>query len=148
MSSRMVFLLHIITLVGLIFFAAACQTPAGETTQVVEDNPLVGEWVQTASGDSNYVRFNADGTFSVAHLYNDLEEFPVISGTFIYEDSILTLNGTPDPPRLQDCSGKTARFTVKFDQTGELILEDIYVAECAKFNFFSSEKNPWVPYSP
>jgi len=147
MSSRIVLLFSLVTLVGLTFFAAACQTPAGEITQVVEDNPLVGDWIQTVSGDPNYLRFNADGTFSVAHLHNDLEEVPVISGTFFYEDSILTLNGTPDPPSRQYCSGKTARFTVKFDQTGELILGDMET-ECLKFNFFTSKKNPWVPYSP
>ncbi|MEA3438897.1 MAG: hypothetical protein U9R58_01290 [Chloroflexota bacterium] len=146
MSSRKVILLSI-TLIGLTFFTAACQTPAGDTTQVVEDNPLVGDWVQTIAGDPNYSRFNADGTFSVAHLYNDLEEYPVISGTFFYEDSILTLNGTPDPPSRQDCSGKTARFTVKFDQTGELIL-GVLESECVLFNFFANENNNWVPYSP
>ena len=148
MKARIVLWLSLVTLVGLTFFTAACQTPAGDTTQVVEDNPLVGDWVQTIAGDPNYSRFNADGTFSVAHLHNDLEKFPAISGTFFYEDSVLTLHGTPDPPTLQDCSGKTGRFTVKFDQTGELILGDIDTTECPKFNFFTSEGNPWVPYSP
>ena len=83
----------------------------------------------------------------MAHLHNDLEKYPVISGTFFYEDSILTLNGTPDPPRRQDCSGKTARFTVKFDQTDELILK-VMESDCVLFNFAANEKNPWVPYSP
>ena len=146
MSSRMFLLLSIVTLIGLTFFTAACQTPAGETTQVIEDNPLVGDWIQTVLGTPLFFRFNADGTFSVAHLHNDLEEVPVMSGTFFYEDSVLTLNGTPDPPSRQYCSGETAHYKVKLDQTGELILGDVET-ECLDFNFLTSEKEPWVPYS-
>jgi hypothetical protein len=146
MSSRMVLLLSIVTLVGLTFFTAACQTPAGETTQVIEDNPLVGDWIQTVLNTPLFLRFNANGTFSAAHLHNDLEEVPFMSGTFFYEDSVLTLNGTPDPPSRQYCSGKTASYSVILDQIGELILGDVET-ECLDFNFLTSEKEPWVPYS-
>ena len=147
MSSRMVILLSI-TLIGLTFFAAACQTPAGETTQVVEVNPLVGDWVQTLAGDPNYLRFTADGKFSIAHLYNDLEKFPVISGTFFYEDSKLTLNTDPKSQKMtQRCSGETASYSAIIDQAGQLIVGDVE-AECPQLYFLSSEEAPWVPYSP
>jgi hypothetical protein len=106
----------------------------------------VGVWIQSISRDDLYLQFNADGTFSASHLYNDLEKFPAMSGTFTYEDSVLTLNATPDPPNRQFCSGETARFTVKLDQSGQFLLEDLDF-ECHQFNFLSGENLPWEPYS-
>jgi len=146
MSSRMVLLLSIVTLIGLTFFAAACQTSAGESAQVTTDNPLVGVWVQSSSGPDFYWQFTADGTYSISTLYEDLEKFSAMSGTFTYEDSVLTLNATPDPPNRQYCSGETARYTVKFDQAEGFILEDLD-SECFRFTILSGENSSWKPHN-
>ena len=99
MSSRIVLLLSIVTLIGLMLIAAACQTSAGESAQVVEDNPMVGVWIHTVADNDLFFQFNSDDTWSVSRLINDLEKYPLMSGTFTYEDSVLTLNATPNPMR-------------------------------------------------
>jgi hypothetical protein len=141
-----ILLLPLVSLVGLLI-SAACQTPAGDPGQVLEDNPLVGDWIQTISSKSLYSRFNTDGTFSVAHLYNDLEKFPLMSGTFVYEDPNLILNTNPDTQTIQRCSDETASYTVKLNQAGGIILGNVE-AECLDFYHLASEEIPWEPYSP
>ena len=130
-------LLSIVALAGLMLFTVACQLAGSAADDAATDNPLVGAWSQSSSIDDIYLQFNADGTFAVAPLYSDLEKFPTMSGTYAYEDHVLTLNVTPAPPNPQECSGETARFAVKLDQAGEFILEDLEW-ECTFFNYLSN----------
>jgi hypothetical protein len=146
MFARRILVLSVIPLVGLMILAAACQTTSDDNAQIVEDNPLVGLWIQTIKSNDLFIQFKADGSFYVSHLINDLEKFPAISGTYSYEDSVLTLNVPPASPTPLRCSGETASYIVKLDQSGEVILTDL-IAECYDFNLLSSEENPWEAYN-
>jgi hypothetical protein len=107
---------------------------------------LVGTWIQSSNIEDFYFQVNADGTFAVAPLYNDLEKFPIMSGMYSFEDDVLTLNVTQDPPIHQECTGETAQFKVNFVQNDEFYLEDVEW-ECNAFNYLSSENHPFSKYS-
>lgn len=139
-------LLSFVVLAGLMLFAAACQGAGDETGDDKTVNPLVGVWSQSSSIDDVFGQFTVDGGFAFAPIYSDLEKFPTISGTYTYEESVLTLNVTPDPAFPQECSGETARYTVVLDSAGGFTLEDLEW-ECDFFKYLSSENYPWVAYT-
>ena len=146
MRAKLYIFIAVLSLLGSTLIVSACQTTAGENAQVGEENPLLGMWDQTISDDPLYMQFKAEGTFSVSHRVEDLEKFPGMSGTYTYEDSVLTLNVPSDSPTLLRCSGETGSFIVKIDQSEQLWLE-VLDAECIEFKSFASKEIPWVPYS-
>jgi hypothetical protein len=137
--------LLISVIVILLLTSSACQA-SQDFPQNSSDNPLVGTWIQSSNIEDFYFQVNADGTFAVAPLYNDLEKFPIMSGMYSFEDDVLTLNVTQDPPIHQECTGETAQFKVNFVQNDEFYLEDVEW-ECNAFNYLSSENHPFSKYS-
>ena len=137
--------LLIFVIIGLLLFSSACQA-FQDSPQNASANPLVGTWHISSARDDAYLQVNADGTFAFAALYNDLEKFPRMSGTYSYEDEVLTLNVSPDPPNRQACTGETAQFKVNFIQDDEFLLEDVEW-ECNVFTYFSSDSQSFTKYS-
>jgi hypothetical protein len=127
----------------------ACQAPA--TTEVpapqAEENPLVGTWLQEHSrGDDFYLQLSPDGTFAASHIYNDLEIFPRMKGTFQIDDAVLTIK--VDPEETLVCDGKTGQFTITEVDADQIFLQELDWEECHDFGLLTITTLPWIRYSP
>ena len=131
--------------VVLLVLSSACQA-SQDSPQDASANPLVGTWYQRSSLDDTYLQIKADGTFAIFLIYNDLEKFPMMSGTYSYQEDILTLEVAPEHSNRQECTGETAQFKVNFVQDDEFLLEDV-AWECTMFNYLSSDNQSFIKYS-
>lgn len=92
----------------------ACSSDEDEFSA---DNPLLGTWIykDAALGYEDIITFKADGTckLTVNYVYEDTNFSVKISGTYIYEDDLITI--IPE-------NGNTSSWKVESVTAQQLIL--------------------------
>ncbi len=120
-------------------------SPTATPAPLQESDPMVGTWILRSQHDDVYMQLNADGSFAIAILYNDLEKFPQMKGSYEIDGDMLNI--TVDAGRTLYCEEETGQYTIIPVDSDQFHLDKL-AWDCKNFRLYvATERLIWERYA-